>query len=170
LNHYRYSIETYRAANLNEKVIPIFIFDFTHYDLLLIDNEHQAVSFPDMIIAVQIKGEGAEFDFTSTWCDSYPIHVDRRVATRPVLASLLQTLFGISATHRVWNPTRGGYSQDLIFTTGNTPFGHFSNATQLTFPQRDGAVRNFLLEMVNNTMGDLLHELSRFDVFGKVGT
>lgn len=87
-------------------ILPTLIFcyliDTIRFLVLLqnTSNSQQSVAFPDMVIALQVENEVADDDFTGFWCEEHPIHIDRRVATRPVLASLLQTIWGMSKTYR----------------------------------------------------------------------
>ncbi len=64
---------------------------------------------------------------------------DPRDARRAVLASLLQTVWGVSPSYAFWNPYRQEVEADYLWTIGLTPFGYFSSALNLSFSQRDAA-------------------------------
>ena len=54
----------------------------------LLDRFHQAVSFPEMVLALQTKSGAATLDYS---CSDEMVTLDAADATRPMLGALLQT-------------------------------------------------------------------------------
>ncbi len=73
-----------------------FVFDLSTPEILLLDRFHQALSFGDMAVAVQTRAPAALLDFS---CAQKPLQFDARDATRPLLAALLQTTWGVAPTY-----------------------------------------------------------------------
>ena len=96
----------YTPSSAFDTVLPIFLFDFTspllldedqpnEVNLMLIDRVHQAISFPDMVVAVQINEHSVRSPYQ---CEHVPIFINPRNSTRPIISSFLQTLWGVLPT------------------------------------------------------------------------
>jgi hypothetical protein len=82
------------VAGVDENDIPVFLFDLVD-DNYLLDKTEQAVSFPDMVVAVQTQNN---YIYTDFGCDGDTVILDASDATRAVLAALIQTIWGVSPT------------------------------------------------------------------------
>lgn len=84
------------GTHANQKnLVPIFLFDFSFTDMMLLDKKYQAVSFPDMVIAIQNEESAVRVPFK---CGNEPLIVDGRDVTREILGALVQTLWGVLPT------------------------------------------------------------------------
>lgn len=132
-----------------EWVVPVFLFDVSNTDLLLIDRTHQAVSFPDMVIAVQTPLSRVVFDYQ---CSGRTLAVDPKDATRPVMGALVSTVWGVAPTHQAWDPLHNRIKENYLWAVGGTPFGPFSPSVRLTFAQTDPARRFRLYGYIERTL------------------
>ncbi|EFA79108.1 hypothetical protein PPL_07933 [Heterostelium album PN500] len=123
----------------NRLIIPVFLFDISFKDLLLLDRTHQAVSFNDMVIAIQTQSQRIS-DFK---CDQI-LQIDATDATRPVLASLLETIWGISPTQLSLAKNSDTPDFNYIWSLGFNPFSIFSPHKSISFSQADAAIRNIV--------------------------
>jgi len=130
-------------------VVPVFIFDISDLDILLIDRTHQAVSFPDMVVAIQIPLSRAIFDYT---CSGRTVAVNPKDATRPVMAALVSTLWGVAPTYQAWDVQHSQVKENYMWAVGNTPFGPFSSATTLSFAQTEAAKRFRLYSFIESAL------------------
>ncbi|KAL6045728.1 DUF4261 domain-containing protein [Balamuthia mandrillaris] len=161
LSKYRKSLfETLRVNS--ENVFPVFLFDVSYTDILLLDRYYQAVSFPDMIIAVQTPSPRLTFDYA---CDGQEISLDPRDASRPVLATLLQSIWGVSPTHISWDVAHSRKREDFLWSLGNTPFGPFSTSILLSFAQKDASVRHHIYAAVNQLLSNTTSLLQLFSSY-----
>jgi len=136
--------------------IPIFLFDFSFTDMLLIDREAQVVSFPDMVIAVQTEDSMIRLPYH---CDNLPLTVDGRDVSRQIVGGMIQTLWGTLASDKRWNSAHKKLENDWMWSTGRTPYGPFSPYTDLTFVETDGIHRPQLYQLINQTITHTLAPL-----------
>jgi len=151
------------SQHQEEVVLPIYIFDVSWKEVLLLDRHHQAVSFPDMVVAVQTTSSKIAYDLI---CKYYRVTVDGRDASRAVLASTLETVWGVSPTHQTWDPSHNKPRNDYLWAVGPTPFGQFSSSLQLSFSQTDAVARNPLYLLINNTLEYAAHQFLQYSRFG----
>eukprot|EP00300_Choanocystis_sp_HF-7_P002301 c11771_g1_i1.p1 GENE.c11771_g1_i1~~c11771_g1_i1.p1 ORF type:complete len:735 (-),score=165.05 c11771_g1_i1:88-2292(-) len=144
--------------------IPVFVFSTSSPKLLLLDRFHQAVSFDDMVVAIQTHAGTTVLDLS---CNDKPVRFDASDATRAVLGALLQTGWGVAPTHHVWNFGADAASDEYLYSVGLTPFGGLSTHTTLSFAVRDAALRNILYSVANHTLSGLGHVLEHVEAFEK---
>lgn len=157
-----YLVEDYRQQNQGAgsvRVLNAFVYDVDSSDILLLDRFHQAVSFRDMVVAVQTNAQAALVDFQ---CNGVAMTMDPSDPARAVLGALLETGWGVARTHDVWSHHRSTVEQNYLWSIGDTPFGPFSLSTRLSFAQRDAAARAILYSSLNHTLAELQHLLSHF--------
>ena len=75
--------------------VPVFIFDFSHTEMMLLDRKHQVVSFPDMVIGVQTEEENVRVPYK---CNQRGLSVDGRDVTRQLLGGMIQSVWGVLPT------------------------------------------------------------------------
>lgn len=131
---------------LGSRVLPIYVFDLDYNTILLLDRYHQSVAFKDMVIAVRTKTAQTVSDYS---CNGRHVFTRTRELERPLVGSLLQSMWGVSPTHLLWSPTHNSTLVDYSWSVGQTPFGPFSEISSLSFVQKDAARRNFLLTSLN---------------------
>jgi len=144
--------------------IPIFLFDFDDSDLYLLDKQHQALSFPDMVIAVQAKTRSFDTEFT---CDGQSLDIYPQDATRSVLAATLQTVWGVAPTNQRWSSIHGKPEENYLWSLGNTPFGSFSNSLTLSFSQHDAASKGVLYTELHNILEEVNGLFAHFSEYDK---
>ncbi|PIN16331.1 hypothetical protein CDL12_11015 [Handroanthus impetiginosus] len=128
------------------RVLPVYVFDLDANTILLLDRYHQSVAFKDMVIAVRTKSTQTVSDYS---CNGHHVFTQTRELERPLVGSILQSMWGVSPTHLVWSPRHNSSLVDYTWSVGQTPFGPFSEISSLSFVQKDAARRNFLLTSLN---------------------
>jgi hypothetical protein len=123
LHHWINKWEDHTQAKMRTEegniIVPVYVFDISFEDLLLIDQIHQAVAFQDMVIAIQTRSEK---EFSSFKCSSKTTMIYPRNATRPIIAALLQTLWAIAPTHMSWNFGLNAPQENWFLSLSNSPF------------------------------------------------
>ncbi|EGG21751.1 hypothetical protein DFA_01637 [Cavenderia fasciculata] len=132
-------------------VIPVFLFDISFTSLLLLDRTHQAVSFPDMVIAIQTQGG---YTPTDNQCDQKMTYINPSDATRPVLSSILSTIWGIPPTFTTLSKNLD-VDNNYLWSLGNTPYSAFSTRKQISFSQSDAAIRNYMYSYLADSLNHL---------------
>ena len=135
------------------RAVPVFLFDLVRTEPLLLDRRHQAVAFPDMVLAVRTRSPAAAVDLQ---CDGKVALTEPADLHRPLLAGVLQSGWGVAPTHLSWGEPQNRSVADHLFSVGNTPFGHLAAAAgpSLAFPQADAVKRHVILSQVNKTIAD----------------
>lgn len=131
-----------------DKVLPVYVFDLDYDELLLLDRFHQSVAFTDMVIAVRTRATQTVSDYT---CNGRHMITQTRNLNRPIVGSILQSMWGIAPTHLSWSFQHNQTYVDYTWSVGQTPFGPFSTSSSLSFVQRDAAKRNALLTTLSYT-------------------
>lgn len=162
------SDEIHRLAGVHDnddydKVVPVFVFDLDHDKLLPLDRYHQAVAFGDMVVAVRTRSSQTVSDYT---CNGRHVITMTRNLERPVIGSVLQSMWGVSPTHLSWSPEHNATVVDYSWSTGHTPFGPFSETKSLSFVQKDAARRNVLLTTLNFTITSMIDVLESMAAHG----
>ncbi|XP_059451366.1 uncharacterized protein LOC132182196, partial [Corylus avellana] len=139
-----------RVAGIPEeefgRVLPVYVFDLDYHMLLLLDRYHQSVAFKDMVIAVRTKNTQTVSDYS---CNGRHVFTKTRELERPLVGSILQSMWGVSPTHLLWSPRHNSTLVDYTWSVGQTPFGPFSEISSMSFVQKDAARRNILLTSLN---------------------
>lgn len=144
-------------------VLPVYIFDLDYDKLLLLDRYHQAVAFRDMVIAVRTRSSQTVSDYS---CNGRHVITQTRDLVRPLVGSILQSMWGVSPTHSLWSPLHNSTLVDYTWSVGQTPFGPFSESSSLSFVQKDAAKRNVILTALNYTITSGLDVLESIAVHG----
>jgi len=152
------------AAFREDWTIPVILFDLQDTSLLLLDRFHQAVSFPEMVLAVQSKAGAATVDFS---CEDEMVTLDASDATRAMFAALLQTGWGVAATHEHFSGKKNKIEVNYLWSVAPTPFGPFSSSARLTFSLIDAARRNIVFSSLNASIAQVSSILGQYDKFGK---
>lgn len=159
--------EIRRLAGLPEedfgRVLPVYVFDLDVNSILLLDRYHQSVAFKDMVIAVRTKNTQTVSDYS---CNGRHVFTQTRELERPLVGSILQSMWGVSPTHLVWSAQHNSTLVDYTWSVGNTPFGPFSELSSLSFIQKDAAKRNVILTSLNFTITSALDVLESISAHG----
>lgn len=159
--------EIRRLAGLPEedfgRVLPVYIFDLEVNSILLLDRYHQSIAFKDMVIAVRTKNTQTVSDYS---CNGRHVFTQTRELERPLVGSILQSMWGVSPTHLVWSPQHNSTLVDYTWSVGHTPFGPFSELSSLSFIQKDAARRNVLLTSLNYTITSAIDVLESIATHG----
>ncbi|GKV08680.1 hypothetical protein SLEP1_g20281 [Rubroshorea leprosula] len=156
-----------RAAGLPEedfsKVLPVYVFDLDHNMLLLLDRYHESIAFRDMVIAVRTKIAQTVNDYS---CNGRHVFTRTRELERPLVGSILQSMWGVSPTHLSWSLRHNSTLVDYTWSIGQTPFGPFSEISSLSFVQKDAARRNVLLTSLNYSITSAIDVLDSIAAHG----
>ncbi|CAL9138600.1 unnamed protein product [Musa acuminata var. zebrina] len=160
--------EVRRAAAIPEeeeygKVLPVYVFDLEYDKLLLLDRYHQAIAFRNMVIGVRTRSSQTVSDYS---CNGRHVITQTRNLDRPIIGSVLQSMWGVSPTHLSWSPQHNSTLVDYTWSVGQTPFGPFSETSSLSFIQRDAARRNVLLTSLNYTITSVIDVLQSMAAHG----
>uniref|UniRef100_A0A1D1Z3A7 Protein CrcB n=1 Tax=Anthurium amnicola TaxID=1678845 RepID=A0A1D1Z3A7_9ARAE len=159
--------EIQRLAKMTDeevgRILPVYVFDLDYDKLLLLDRYHQAVAFRDMVIAVRTRSVQTVSDYS---CNGRHVITQARSLERPIVGSVLQSMWGISPTHLSWSPQHNNTVVDYTWSVGQTPFGPFSDSLSLSFVQKDAARRNVLLTSLNYTILSAIDVLQSMTAHG----
>ncbi|KAJ8775177.1 hypothetical protein K2173_020181 [Erythroxylum novogranatense] len=145
------------------RVLPVYVFDLDYNTLLLLDRYHQSVAFRDMVIAVRTKTTQTVSDYS---CNSRHVFTRTRELERPLVGSILQSMWGVSPTHLLWSARHNNTLVDYTWSVGHTPFGPFSETSSLSFVQKDAAQRNVLLTSLNYSITSAIDVLESIIAHG----
>ncbi|KAH7447215.1 hypothetical protein KP509_01G097300 [Ceratopteris richardii] len=145
------------------RVVPVYVFDLDQDRQLLLDRYHQSIAYRDMVIAVRTKASQGVSDYT---CNGRHVILQSRQLERPIVGSLLQTLWGVTPTHLRWSTSHNNSIVDYTWSVGQTPFGPFSDLLSLSFVQKDAAHRNSLLITFNNSVSSAIEALQSVKAHG----
>ncbi|KAK9925123.1 hypothetical protein M0R45_033461 [Rubus argutus] len=145
------------------RVLPVYVFDLDHNMLLLLDRYHQTVAFRDMVIAVRTRNTQTVSDYS---CNGRHVFTQTRELERPLVGSILQSMWGVSPTHMLWSPRHNTTLVDYTWSVGQTPFGPFSEISTLSFVQKDAARRNVLLTSLNYSISSAVDVLESIAAHG----
>ncbi|XP_043704162.1 uncharacterized protein LOC122654237 [Telopea speciosissima] len=145
------------------RVLPVYIFDLDINRLMLLDRYHQSVAFNDMVIAVRTRSTQTVGDYG---CNGRHVITQTRELERPLVGSILQSMWGVSPTHLLWSPRHNSTLVDYTWSVGQTPFGPFSEISSLSFVQKDAARRNVLLTSLNYSITSALEVLDSISAHG----
>ncbi|KAL9233773.1 hypothetical protein vseg_008727 [Gypsophila vaccaria] len=145
------------------RVLPVYVFDLDRTMLLLLDRFHQSVAFKDMVIAIRTRNTQTVSDYS---CNGRHVFTQTRELERPLIGSILQSMWGVSPTHLTWSPTHNSTLVDYTWSVGQTPFGPFSEISSLSFVQKDAARRNVLLTSLNYSISSAIEVLESVKAHG----
>lgn len=145
------------------RVLPVYVFDLDHNMLLLLDRYHQTVAFRDMVIAVRTRNTQTVSDYS---CNGRHVFTQTRELERPLVGSILQSMWGVSPTHMLWSPRHNTTLVDYTWSVGQTPFGPFSEISTLSFVQKDAARRSVLLTSLNYSISSAVDVLESIAAHG----
>ncbi|OWM73972.1 uncharacterized protein LOC116214016 [Punica granatum] len=145
------------------RVLPVYVFDLDYSTMLLLDRYHQSVSFKDMVIAVRTKNTQTVSDYN---CNGRHVFTQTRELERPLVGSILQSMWGVSPTHLTWSARHNSTLVDYSWSVGQTPFGPFSEMSTLSFAQKDAARRNVLLTSLNYSISSAIDVLDSVAAHG----
>jgi hypothetical protein len=144
------------------RTLPVFMFDLSKAEAILLDGQHQAVAFPDMVVAIRTRAghvpapaacavgehaEAAAFGVgaaspTSPVRLAPPVLLDVGAMGRPLLAAVLKAGWGVAPPHSGWSDQGGDFRSEYAWEVGNTPFGPWSRVLGLSFAAKDAAQRH----------------------------
>ncbi|KAI3974180.1 hypothetical protein MKX01_033431 [Papaver californicum] len=160
--------ELRKAAGIPEEdysshVLPVYVFDLEYNRLMMLDRYHQSIAFKDMVIAVRTKNTQTVSDYS---CNGRHVMTQTRKLERPIVGSILQSMWGVSPTHLKWSPRHNNTLVDYTWSIGQTPFGPFSESSTLSFVQKDAARRNVLVSALNDTITSAINLLESLSAHG----
>ncbi|PRP88358.1 hypothetical protein PROFUN_03272 [Planoprotostelium fungivorum] len=158
-------LKHFRSSLWGETItIPIFLFDLSAHDVLPIDGLHQSVAYEGMIVAFQSQAPSANTQYS---CDRDDVKIDTRDATKNVLSSILDTLLGISPSHKRWSTLHEREVNDYMWSVSSSPGSIFSQSTQLAFTVADNSARHVIYTQLDVTLRELNYVLRHFESHGR---
>lgn len=145
------------------RVVPVVLLQFTEERAVLIDNAHQALSQPVAVLAVQ-SPHG--FLPSPLSCSGAVQSIDTRDVTRPVTAALLETVWGVSGPHVIWNSGSEAMEEDHLWSVSPTPWTSLHSGLRLPFHVKDAAQRAVVYNEISAVIDalapiqSLMHRLS----------
>lgn len=153
----------------DRRVLPIFLFDLSRPEVLLLDGTATTVAFPDLAVAVRTRSGEALLPHAA--CSSGAAALEDgqgggvggvtaggRELTRPLLAAALAAGWGVAPP---W-AAGGGGGEDWTWAAGHTPFGPLAGAEGLPFSARDAAQRHVALSAAAAARTAAVAALRRF--------
>ncbi|PKI46537.1 hypothetical protein CRG98_033094 [Punica granatum] len=116
-----------------------------------------------MVIAVRTKNTQTVSDYN---CNGRHVFTQTRELERPLVGSILQSMWGVSPTHLTWSALHNSTLVDYSWSVGQTPFGPFSEMSTLSFAQKDAARRNVLLTSLNYSISSAIDVLDSVAAHG----
>ena len=111
-----------------------------------------------MVVGLQSRAGLAQLDYV---CAGQPALLQTERAERAVLAALLQSAFGVSASDVAWSEAKNETEASVLWAVGRTPFGPYSARSSLSFALRDAAARAALHARAAEVLAEL-HGLSNY--------
>uniref|UniRef100_A0A7S4KJU0 DUF7906 domain-containing protein n=1 Tax=Paramoeba aestuarina TaxID=180227 RepID=A0A7S4KJU0_9EUKA len=145
INHWESLNGQSEEEQKGKRVIPIYLFDFSFHDVVLLDRANQAVAFPDMVVAIQTQAPSHLSEF---YCSSLPLPFAPHNASRAILAAILQTTWGVCPTHQSWGTAQKGVQENWMWSLSSTPFGFGNRGHSLAFYLIDSGNINILFEEI----------------------
>lgn len=163
LSAYRHGIlaqagEKAGVAGGRERVLPVFVYDLSTTDAVLLDGWRQAVAYKDIVMAVRTR---AVFKDTYFTCNGHTLTDDLQNITRAVYAAVLQAGWAVADPALQWSPVTGK-QWNYLWSVGNNPFSPLSALTSHSFAQADAAGRNLALTYINGTVSYAVGVLKGF--------
>ena len=144
------------------RTLPVFMFDLSKTEAILLDGQHQAVAFPDMVVAIRTRAghvpapaacavgehaEAAAFGIGAASPSSPvrlapPVLLDVGAMGRPLLSAVLRAGWGVAPPHSGWSEQGGDFRSEYLWEVGHTPFGPWSRVLGLSFAAKDAAQRH----------------------------
>lgn len=129
-------------------ILPVFLFDMFTDEPMVIDYNLQSVAFEDMIIAVRTRATEADSHFV---CDYRHVFLDGINLTRPVLASILQSAWGVADTH-LYYTNATGENVHYLWSVGNSLFGPLSSSIHISGVEQASMLRNLVLTEIQKAV------------------
>jgi hypothetical protein len=183
-----------RARHPNERLVPVLVYSVAAARPLLLDGTHVSLAFRDMVLAVQTRpppgpppsgGNGATAPDAEATAAPQPASTARPLAplaeqcagtgrwldasalARPLLASVLQTGWGVAPSGVVWSSAHQRSVNELLWSVGPTPFGAYASRAQLSFALRDAASRTSLHALGAEVVREVASLRTYYREFGK---
>ena len=83
----------------------------------------------------------SELNLRNVWMAGAVQSIDTRDATRPVTAALLETVWGVSGPHVIWNSGSEAMEEDHLWSVSPTPWTSLHSGLRLPFHVKDAAQR-----------------------------
>ncbi len=113
------------------RLLPVFVFDMALQEPLLLDGWRQSVAFEDMVIVV--RSSVATYT-TYFQCNHGHVDIDLRELTRPILAAVAQSAWGVADTALHYSHG-AGRDWNYLWSAGSTPFSPISAMATYSFVQ-----------------------------------
>ncbi|MEW5315415.1 MAG: hypothetical protein WDW38_006846 [Sanguina aurantia] len=139
-------------------VIPVFMFDLSTDEPLLLDGELKAAAFHNMVLGVTTKAASAPTHFH---CNFMPLELDPTDANREVLGAVMQSGWGVADSSLYHHPASGQSARHL-WSIGNSPFGPYSQRQHHPLPHylASALVRNVALAALNGSASRVVRLLA----------
>lgn len=153
-----------RSPSLTSRVIAVYLYDLSSEDLVLLDRHSQVTAFPDMLLAVRSRAGETLVDYS---CGGNAVLMQPHNMARPLLGGVLEAVWGVAPTQLAWRESTQSISRTYAWSVGLTPFGPFGSGSNLSFVQKDAAVRNMIMTHMNMSLTTTLELLQTFAAFNQ---
>eukprot|EP00873_Tetraselmis_striata_P015529 jgi/Tetstr1/435793/TSEL_024682.t1 len=128
-------------------VVPVYILELSSPQPLLLDGKHQGAALANGVVVVHPRpaGDRRRGLPTGMRCLGAPVRVNPDLLTRPILAGLLEVVWGVQRTELEADVETGGARRNFLWSVGHDIFNPISQVASLSFAERDMALRNVLL-------------------------
>eukprot|EP00698_Gefionella_okellyi_P007505 TRINITY_DN1840_c0_g1_i4.p2 TRINITY_DN1840_c0_g1~~TRINITY_DN1840_c0_g1_i4.p2 ORF type:complete len:338 (+),score=74.91 TRINITY_DN1840_c0_g1_i4:1249-2262(+) len=137
----------------------VIILDLSRTEPLFLDQYKQAVSMPDMVLAIQTQSANIPLDYR---CNQKPLYQNNKDVTRQVLAALLSQLWGVVPSDLRPLLDHSEAREDLTWAIGPTPFGDISQSRVVNVLLRDVVHRNAVYAKVHVVLEEMRQLLLEF--------
>ena len=173
-----------REVKKGERILPLLLYSLPAERPILLDEGRTgrssvAMPFEDLIIAIQTrpppavsadalaKAPSPPTMVLGEQCDGMPTILDAYDLKRPLLAALLQSGWGLAPSDALWSDAHKKALPNLLWSVGRTPFGPYSQRTELSFALRDAAMRTPLIALASEVFREIRSLRERFREFDK---
>lgn len=146
--------------------VPVFLWHLDSDEMVLLDRKDQAVSFPDMVIAVQTRAGPGTADFA---CNGEHVPIRPDDPSRAAVAAVLQTAWAVAPTHVHFSGKSNKSETSYVWSAAPTPFGPFYSgpAGRVGFALADAARRNLVYAALQASLAPARESLAGFALLGK---
>ena len=153
-----------RKPAAGERLIPVIVFTLATTVPHLIDRTSQAVALDGAVLAVQTRA--GKVQLAEHHCAGAPRNLDSENAARQIIAAATQLGWGVSNSGVKWNEAHNATEPDLLWATGLTPFGVYSQREQPSFALRDVAARSSIHAQLVDALAEIQELRSYFSGVG----
>jgi hypothetical protein len=170
LNYWLSHFNNYFIGSNSDKynnILPIYIFSLSQYTTSppLLDKKYQAVSYPDMVVAIHSDAPSYYIDYI---CNTHTMSVDPSNIEVPLLSSAIQSIWGIPASYKSWNIVHNKSVENYLWTLHPYAiYSPFISSLNIHPLLKDVALRNLLYTHLHSSLDEVNHLFTHFEDYNK---